>query len=113
MAEFTLQNDTLRLKFDRATGALVGLVAVQTGWEILNRPHLGLSFRLLVPLMSDEPVDVRFRRAHGPSIQPAAQQPGLGEKQTLTALELAPDGTAAPFTWDGVTSEIGGPLPSR
>ena len=60
MADLVLQNDTLRLTFDRARGALVGLAAVQTGWEILDRPHLGLSFRLLVPLISDDPVDVAF-----------------------------------------------------
>ena len=118
MAEFTLQNDTLRLTFDRATGALVGLTAVQTGWEIVSRPHLGLSFRLLVPLTSDDPVDVAFaermgraygERAHGER----RNNPVYGEEQKLTSLELAPDGKAATFTWDEVSSEIGGPLPIK
>ncbi len=113
MNTVTLQNDTLRLTFDRATGALVGLVAVQTGWEILNRPHLGLSFRLLVPLTSDDPVDVAFAERMGRAYGERRNNPVYGEKQTLTALELAPDGMAATFTWDGVTSEVGGPLPIK
>ena len=113
MAEFTLQNDTLRLTFDRATGALVGLTAVQTGWEILNRPHLGLSFRLLVPLTSDDPVDVAFAERMGRAYGERRNNPVHGEKQKLTSLELAPDGIAATFIWDGVTSEIGGPLPIK
>ncbi len=112
MAEFTLQNDTLRLTFDRATGALVGLAAVQTGWEIVSRPHLGLSFRLLVPLTSDDPVDVAFAERMGRAYGERRNNPVYGEKQKLTALELAPDGKAATFTWDGVTSEVGGLPPA-
>ena len=47
--ELVLENETLRLEFSRETGALVGLVAKPQGWALLDRPHLGLSFRLLVP----------------------------------------------------------------
>ena len=85
----------------------------QTGWEILNRPHLGLSFRLLVPLTSDDPVDVAFAERMGRAHGERRNNPVYGEKQTLTSLELAPDGKAATFTWDGVTSEVGGPLPIK
>jgi len=91
MTTFVLQNDSLRLEFSRQTGALVGLTAVATGWEILNRPHLGLSFRLLVPLSEE-------RR----------NNPVHGEQQPLTALETASD--RAIFVWDGVTSQVGGRL---
>jgi len=91
MTTFVLQNDSLRLEFSRQTGALVGLTAVATGWEILNRPHLGLSFRLLVPLSEE-------RR----------NNPVHGEQQPLTALETASD--RATFVWDGVTSQVGGRL---
>lgn len=85
-----LQNENLRLEFDRSNGALVGLTAVRSGWEILNRPHLGLSFRLMVPLPK--------RR----------NNPVFGEKQAVTSIEVSPDNHAATFVWDGVTSEYGG-----
>ncbi len=110
---FILQNDTLRLEFARDTGALVGLTAVATGWQILNRPHLGLSFRLLVPLTGDDPADAAFARRMGRARGERRHNPVYGEKQKLTALDVAPDGKAATFVWDGVTSEIGGPLPIR
>ena len=46
MTTFTLTNDNLALEFRRDNGALVGLTAIQTSWKILDRPQLGLSFRL-------------------------------------------------------------------
>ncbi len=100
MDTLTLENQSLRLTFDRATGALVGLSSVETGWAVLNRPHLGLSFRLLVPLRRSEDNWLSGRRNNAV----------LGEKQRLTALEATADGRNATFVWDGVTSEIGGPL---
>lgn len=45
-----LENASLRLRFSAHSGALIGLQARETGWELLNRPQVGLSFRLLVPL---------------------------------------------------------------
>ena len=83
MTTFTLENETLCLEFDRDTGALVGLTAVETGWRILDRPDLGLSFRLLVPQ----------RRAEGGWFSDANSVPAgtrnnpvYGEKQRLTSL---------------------------
>jgi hypothetical protein len=96
MKPLILENKTLRLEFDRQTGAVVGLTALPTGWEILNRPELGLSFRLLVPLSEE-------RR----------NNPVFGEKQKVSAVEITPDDRTILFTWDGVTSEIGGPLPIK
>lgn len=90
MSTFILENKTLTLEFDSEFGTLVGLSSKLTGWEILNRPHLGLSFRLLLPLPG--------RR----------NNPVFGEKQKLTSLEIAGDGRGATFVWDGVTSEFGG-----
>jgi len=113
MADLVLQNDSLRLTFDRVTGALVGLTAVQTGWEILNRPHLGLSFRLLAPLTSDDPADIAFAERMGRAHGERRNNPIYGEKQVLTLLDLAPDGKCATFIWDGVVSEIGGALPIK
>jgi len=91
MTTFTLKNQSLSLEFDRANGALVNLTANRTGWKILDRPQLGLSFRLLLPLSED-------RR----------NNPVYGEKQPLSGLEMGADGRRATFLWDGVTSEYGG-----
>ncbi len=113
MDTFTLQNETLRLAFDRTTVALVRLTALPSGWPILDRPNLGLSFRLLVPLASDDPLDVDFAARMGRP-QPSRRNNAVyGEKQTLSDLQIAPDGTGAIFTWDNVVSEPGGPLPIK
>lgn len=85
-----LTNDTLRLEYNRENGALVGLSAVQTGWQILDRPWLGLSFRLLLPLPG--------RR----------NNPVYGERQKLSSLEISEDGCQVVFFWDGLVSEYGG-----
>jgi hypothetical protein len=103
LATFTLENESLHLTFARDTGALVGVTAVQTGWQILNRAHLGLSFRLLVPLR--EQSDWHLPGQRNNSV--------YGEKQALTALEIAPDQHSATLVWDGVTSEHGGQLDIR
>ena len=92
----TLENQTLRLDFDPRTGALARVTARQTGWPVLDRPNLGLSFRLLVPLSEE-------RRSN----------PVYGEKQALTSFEPGADGRSARFTWDGVISENGGRLDVR
>jgi hypothetical protein len=91
MTTFKLKNDNLVLEFNRANGALVSLTALRTGWKILDRPHLGLAFRLLVPLSDG-----------------LRNNPVYGEKQALTRLEAAPDGYSAEFEWNGVESEYGG-----
>jgi hypothetical protein len=96
MDPIILQNNTLRLEFSPQTGALTGLTATQTGWNILDRPQLGLSFRLLVPLAED-----------------LRNNPVYGEKQALTAHEVSADGRLASFIWEGVTSERGGKLDIR
>ncbi len=88
MPPIILKNEALHLEFDSDNGALIKLVAVETGWEILSRPSLGLSFRLLVPLphQRDNPV--------------------FGEKQSLSHTETTANSVT--LTWDSVTSEYGG-----
>ena len=95
MKKIVLKNKTLRLEFNRENGALIRLSAVESGWKILNRPHLGLSFRLMVPLPG--------RR----------NNPVFGEKQKTTSVEVTHDGRTVTFVWDEVTSEYGGPLDIR
>ena len=50
MNDTVLENEALRLRFAADTGRLCELVARDTGWSVLDRPELGLSFRLMVPL---------------------------------------------------------------
>ncbi|MFW6155009.1 MAG: DUF6259 domain-containing protein [Planctomycetota bacterium] len=100
MNTITLSDDHLRLTFDGATGALIGCHDLETGWTILDRPDLGLSFRLLVPTRPMGDWHTEGRR----------NNPVHGEKQRLADVEAADDGRVATFTWDGVTSEHAGPL---
>jgi hypothetical protein len=93
METFVLKNNALSLEFDRANGALVGVTALSTDWKILDRPQVGVGFRLLVPLSEE-----------------LRNNPVYGEKQPLTSLDIAPDQRSAVFFWDGVTSERGGKL---
>ena len=97
MDTLRLENETLRLEIDRASGALVRLTAVETGWNILDRPGLGLSFRLLVPLSEE-----------------LRNNPVFGEKQRLAAPpDTDADGRGVTLTWDDLVSERGGTLPIR
>ncbi len=96
MNPIILQNSNLHLEFSPQTGALTCISATKTGWQILDRPQLGLSFRLLVPLSEE-----------------LRNNPVLGEKQALTTLDAAPDGRSATFVWDGLQSERGGRLDIR
>ncbi len=95
MKSIVLANDSLHLEFASDTGALVGFRVVKTGWTVLDRPHLGLSFKLMVPSgrRRNNPVD--------------------GEKQRLKSATVAPDGRSVRFVWDGVTSLHAGRLDIR
>lgn len=97
MNPIRLENETLRLEFDSRTGALIELIAMQSSWKILDRPHLGLSFRLLVPLRNQSDWHTPAPRNH--SIH--------GEQQALRAYELAPDLRSATFVWTDLVSETG------
>jgi hypothetical protein len=96
-AAFALANKTLRLEFDRGTGALVGLEAPETGWRILDRPHLGLAFRLLVPTRDFGDWHVAGRRNTNV----------LGDRQPLSALKIGADGRNAQFSWNTVETTEG------
>ena len=45
-----LKNNTIQLEIDEKIGTVTGVTAAKTGWRLLDRPKLGLSFRLMVPL---------------------------------------------------------------
>ena len=44
MNNIILKNKTMHLEFNSESGALTKMIAVESEWELLNRPHLGLSF---------------------------------------------------------------------
>jgi hypothetical protein len=100
METFTLSNQALEMTFDRESGALIGLMAREMGWKILDRPSLGLSFQLLVPLRKDEDWHLGGPR----------NNPVLGEKQRLTKLDVSPNGRRAGLSWERLKSEKGGRL---
>ena len=109
----TLENETLRLEYSRQTGALIGLHAKPDNWALLDRPHLGLSFRLLVPLTSKDPVDKAFAKRMGRPQAQIRNNEVHGEQQKLTSLTVAPDNQSAVFVWDNLTSTRGGKLPIK
>ncbi|MCL2362996.1 MAG: DUF6259 domain-containing protein [Defluviitaleaceae bacterium] len=89
---YSLKSPTLHCEFNRETGALVSVTAAKTGWKILDRPHLGLSFQLMVPLSEE----LRHNNV-------------LGEKQKLDSVVESKDSLT--FHWKGVESERGGKHP--
>ena len=93
MNTFTLSNQALEMTFDGESGTLCGLTARETGWKILNRPSLGLSFQLLVPMRQDGD----WHSSGGPRNNRV-----LGEKQRLREVEIAPDGRRARLAWEGL-----------
>lgn len=93
---FSLENQKLLLEFNSESGALIKILAKDTGWKILDRPELGLSFRLLVPISEE----LRNNQVHG-------------ERQSLAHLVVAENRLSAQFTWDNIVSEKGGSLPIK
>ena len=73
------------------TGAVIGLESALSGWKILDRPELGLSFRLLVPLSEE----LRNNQV-------------LGEKQRPSSIAAGADGSSVRIEWDSLVSERGG-----
>lgn len=89
MQTMVLENKSIRAEFSPATGALTALVSKATGWNLLPRPELGLSFGLQVPTPGRRATFVK------------------GEQQRLSAVRMSADGGQAVFTWNGVTTQFG------
>ena len=49
-ALFTLETASMRLAFDEGSGSLVSVYSKVSDWYVLNREHLALSWRMMVPL---------------------------------------------------------------
>ena len=81
-----LQNEAVKAVFSTDNGALIGLMNKKTQWRVHDRPELGLSFQLLVPLPD--------RR----------NNPVFGDKQKLRSFDLSADGTTAHLYWHTLAS---------
>ena len=88
--EFVLENENLQVRLNPDNGAITGIRAVRSGWDILKRPELGVSFRLLLPLPERRNNSV------------------FGEMNPAYSSTLSPDGKQASFIWRGVESQYGG-----
>lgn len=87
-----LENDRLRVTFDRESGALVEFTAKKTGWQIQRVPKLAESFRLFVPTLE---------RSYNPI---------LGARNMLLSATYSDDGQSLTLTWGALQSEYSGVL---
>ncbi len=85
-----LEDEAIRAEFDGATGALLRLQNKATGWAVQRRPEHAMSLRMLVPLPG--------RR----------NNPVLGQRQKLAALQVGPDSRSVTLVWKNLRSEFGG-----
>lgn len=88
----TLQNSHLLLEISATNGTIVRLRNKHTGWEALRRPHLGLSFELLIPLP-----DRRHNTVFGATLP-------------LARWTLSQDGCSLSLHWRQVSGKVSGPL---
>ncbi len=94
----TIGNANLQAGFDASTGALVRLESLLTGWRVLDRRSVGLSFRLLVPTRTAEDWHAAGRRN--------VYADGLHQSPPRVSEER---GRTATFEWDRLqlsTSEL-------
>ena len=86
---FVLETKSLILKFDKQNGSLISVYSKLSDWFILNRAHLGLSWRLMLPLEGK-----RNNNAWG-HLQESAPNCECGEGFVK-------------FRWEKIVSEFGG-----
>jgi hypothetical protein len=91
-SEVVLEDETFRIAFDAASGALVRLEQKRSAWRIQRRRELGVSFRLHAPL----------RRRRDNFV--------LGHKQKAVKVEKSSDRRVA-LEWKNLISEHGEVLP--
>jgi hypothetical protein len=88
----SIENESIRLEFDRDTGALTHFENKQTHWSISPRAELAESFEMFVPLAD------------------RAYNPVLGARNRLTSLDKSEDGKQITLTWKNLESEYAGRL---
>jgi hypothetical protein len=77
----TLEDEWVKVSFDRVTGALIELVNKTTGWSVIGRPEMGQSFRAFL------------------SQPDSLYNVALGNQSRLTRLEVLNEGRVAEFAW--------------
>ena len=87
-----LENAKLKAVFSKENGALLHLASKATGWQIQNRPELGLSFNLMAPTPAKRTNYVR------------------GKDQALKSYQMSDDGKSLEFQWENLNSEFAGRL---
>ncbi|MFH1005918.1 MAG: DUF6259 domain-containing protein [Candidatus Latescibacterota bacterium] len=92
MEQIVLKNSTTQAVFDRKTGALISLSSEKSGWKIHERKELGLSFRMVVPILERRNNQI------------------LGEKQPVADLHLDRENERLTLQWSHLLSEHGGVL---
>jgi hypothetical protein len=91
----TLENDDLRIDFDRTTGALTRFENKRPHWSITPRPELAESFALFAPTAD------------------RSYNPVLGSRNRPVSITKSPDGHQLTLIWDNLVSEYSGTLSIR
>lgn len=68
MHNYILKNQTMLLSISEKSGAITRLASRATGWELIQNPELGLSFRMLVPTPSRRDTQVLGEHQNAPKI---------------------------------------------
>jgi hypothetical protein len=88
----SIENDNLKVTFDQGSGALTGFIFKKTGWNLQQRPELGESFRMFVPIPERD------------------YSPVLGARNRLVSYKKSADGQSIVLVWDNLQSEYAGKL---
>ena len=93
METLILENRILRAEFDPGTGAMTQLTSKLTGWRLIRRPDLGLSYRMLVPSPGKRSTYI------------------YGESQPVASAEVSPDKRSVVFAWRNPIDQHGQIVP--
>ena len=83
-----LETKNLRLEFNKNNGSLVGIYSKVSNWNVIKRPELGMSWRMMLPLE-----DKRNNEA-------------WGNEQKKPECQVSED--CITFTWDKIETRFGG-----
>ena len=89
MKILSLETKNLRLDFNGDNGSLVNVHSKESNWDVIKRPELALSWRMMLPLDGR-----RNNEAWG------------HEQEVAPKCELSENSIS--FTWDKITSKFGG-----
>ncbi len=84
-----IETENLRLEFDGENGSLTGIFSKKSNWNVIKRPHLGLSWRMMIPVEGR-----RNNEAWG------------HEQEKAPLCESGED--FVKFTWEEISSRFGG-----